>query len=130
MAKPVRRANQRFATAAAMPTAPAPDPMPTISPQVRNNCHGAVMKVDSPVPVISSARHSRMVRFRPMICISPVRNGPVAPSRMMLSDTAPEIVLTSQPKACCSGTIITPGAARTPTPASMAVNITARTTQA
>ncbi len=66
----------------------------------------------------------------PMTWISPVMNGPVAPIRMMLSDTAPEIVETSQPKACCSGTIITPGAARTATPASMPQNITANAIQA
>ena len=48
----------------------------------------------------------------------------------MLSEIAPEIVPTPQPKARSSGTIMTPGAARTPTPARVAVNITASTTQA
>ena len=86
--------------------------------------------MESPVPAIRTARSSITVRFRPMTCIRPVRNGPVAPSRMMLSETAPEMVLTSQPNARCNGTIITPGAARTPTPASVVVNMTARTTQA
>ena len=122
--------NQRFAMAAAMPTAPAPAPMPTISPQVRKSCQGALMKVESPVPVPRIARHRSIVRFSPKTCIRPVRNGPVMPSRMMLREIAPEMVLTSQPNACCSGTIITPGAARTPTPASMAVNTTTSTTQA
>jgi hypothetical protein len=130
MANPFRFANQRFATAAAMPIAPAPEPMPTISPQVRYNCQGAVMKFDSPVPAISITMHPRMVRFRPTTSMSPVRNGPVAPSRMMLSETAPEIVATSQPNARCNGTIMTPGAARTPTPASVAENITVSTIQA
>ncbi len=32
---PRRSVNQRFATAAASPTIPAPDPMPTSTPQVR-----------------------------------------------------------------------------------------------
>ena len=113
-----------------MPTAPAPEPIPTINPQVRKSCQDAVMRLDSPVPAISNARHNRIVRFRPMTCISPVMKGPVAPSRMMLSEMAPEMVLMSQPNACCSGTIITPGAARTPTPASVEVNTTASTTQA
>ena len=130
MANPVRCVNQRFATAAAMPTEPAPAPMPTIRPQVRNNCHGSVMNVDSPVAIIRIVRHSSIVRFRPMTCSSPVRNGPVAPSRKMLSEMAPEMVLTSQPKARSSGTIMTPGAARTPTPASIAVNATPSATQA
>ena len=128
MARPVRRVNQRFATAAAMPTAPAPEPMPTISPQVTKSCQGEVMKIDRNVPAIMIAMQLRMVRFRPMTSISPVMNGPVAPSRMMLSETAPEMVATSQPNARCSGTIITPGAARTPTPASIDTNMTASTT--
>ena len=88
------------------------------------------MKFDRPVPAISIAMHARIVRLRPMTSINPVRNGPVAPSRMMLSETAPDIVATSQPNARCSGTIITPGAARTPTPARVAENITARAIQA
>lgn len=65
-----------------------------------------------------------------MTSMSPVRNGPVAPSRMMLSEIAPETVATSQPNARWSGTIMTPGAARTPTPARVAENITASTIQA
>ena len=48
----------------------------------------------------------------------------------MLTETAPEIVPTSQPNARCNGKIMTPGAARTPTPASMAQNTTTRTIQA
>jgi hypothetical protein len=65
-----------------------------------------------------------------MTSISPVKKGAVTPSRMMLTETAPEMVLTSQPKARYRGRIMTPGAARTPTPASVAENITARTIQA
>ena len=122
--------NQRLATAPAKPTAPAPEPIPTIRPHVRNNCQGWFMKVDSAVPDIRMTRQPIMVRFRPMTCISPVRNGPVAPNRMMLRETAPEMVETSQPKACCRGTIMTPGAARTPTPASIAQNTTASVTHA
>ena len=63
-------------------------------------------------------------RFRPTTWTRPVRKGPVNPSRMMLIDTAAEIVPTLHPNARSSGRIITPGAARTPTPASMAQNIT------
>ena len=88
------------------------------------------MKIDSPVPAIRIVMQPRMVRLRPMIWIRPVMNGPVAPSRMMLIETAAEMVATSQPKACSSGTIITPGAARTPTPASIDTNITTSTTHA
>ena len=122
--------NHRFATAAAIPKAPAPEPIPTMNPQVRNSCQGVVMKVDSPVPAISSPMHSSTMRFRPMTSISPVKKGAVTPSRMMLTETAPEMVLISQPKARCRARIMTPGAARTPTPASVAENITARTIQA
>src|SRR5277367_5654411 len=64
--------------------------MPTISPQVRISCQGAVIKFDSPVPATSTIMQPMIVRLRPTTSISPVRNGPVAPIRMMLSDTAPE----------------------------------------
>lgn len=113
-----------------MPTAPAPEPIPTKSPQVRNNCHGLVIKFDSPVPSTSTSMQPKMVRLRPANSMSPVRNGPVAPISTMLRETAPEIVATLHPKACCSGRIITPGAARTPTPARVAENITASTIHA
>ena len=99
--------------------------MPTISPQVRKSCQGEVMNIESPVPAISTTMHPRIVRFRPMTSMSPVMNGAVTPNSMMLIEMAPEMVLTSQPKACCKGMIITPGAARTPTPAIVAANITA-----
>ena len=49
---------------------------------------------------------------------------------MMLMEIAAEIVLTSQPNARRSGPIITPGAARTLTPASIETKTTASTTQA
>jgi hypothetical protein len=113
-----------------MPTAAAPEPIPTISPQVRNSCQGAVIKFDNPVPATSTIMQPTIVRFRPTTSISPVKNGPVAPIRMILSETAPEIVATFQPKARSNGMIMTPGAARTPTPASVAENITASTIQA
>ena len=48
----------------------------------------------------------------------------------MFNDIAPEITAAFQPKAACSGTISTPGAARTPTEARITTNITATTTQA
>ena len=88
------------------------------------------MKFDRPVPAISIIMHPKIVRLRPMTSINPVRNGPVAPSRMMLSETALEIVPISQPNARCSGTIMTPGAARTLTPSKVAQNTTASTIHA
>ena len=88
------------------------------------------MNDDRPVASIRMLRHPSMVRFNPMACIKPVTNGAVAPISMMLTEIAPEIVLTSQPNACCSGRIMTPGAARTATPASIEVNTTANTIQA
>ena len=58
------------------------------------------------------------------------RNGEPGRGRDQNGHAAPEMVLISQPKARCRGRIMTPGAARTPTPASVAENITARTIQA
>src|SRR5258706_13289920 len=37
----------------------------------------AVMKLESPVPAISSPMHSSTMRFRPKTSTSPVRKGPV-----------------------------------------------------
>ena len=88
------------------------------------------MKIDKPVAAASSTMHPMMVRFKPTTSIRPARNGPITPSRMMLTETAAEMVATSQPKARCNGRIMTPGAARTPTQASVAVNTTASTIQA
>ena len=130
MASPFRFANQRFATAAAMPIAPAPEPMPTISPQVRNNCQGAVMKFDSPVPAISIAMHARYRALQTDDLDEPGEKRSGRAEQDDVERDAPEIVATSQPNARCSGTIMTPGAARTPTPASVAENITASTIQA
>jgi hypothetical protein len=87
------------------------------------------MNTERPDPAISMTMHNRMVRLRPMTSVRPVRNGLVTPSSTMLIETAAEMVLTSQPKACCKGTIMTPGAARTPTPAIDAENMTASTIQ-
>lgn len=88
------------------------------------------MSSDKHVPAAKRVMHPRIVRFSPIICTRPIKNGPVKPIRMMLIDTAAEIVPTLQPKARSSGRIMTPGAARTPTPASVAKNITTSTTQA
>jgi hypothetical protein len=62
--------------------------------------------------------------------MSPVMNGPVAPISTMFKETAPAMVDTSQPNARWSGTIITPGAARTATPASIPQNMTAKASHA
>src|SRR5262249_10019102 len=72
----------------------------------------------------------RMMRLRPKVSARPAMNGPVAPNRMMLTEIAAEMVLTSQPNARCRGTIITPGAARTPTLASVTRSIIVSTAQA
>src|SRR6516165_4621117 len=103
---------------------------PDEEPHVTNRCQGEVIKTERPDPAINIAIQMRIVRLRPMTSARPVRNGPTAPRSTMLIETAPEMVLTSQPEARCSGTMITPGAARTPTPAMVAVNMTASTIQA
>ena len=69
------------------------------------------------------------VRRRPKVRIMAAVNGPTRPNSAIFSDTAPEIVAFDQPKACSSGTIRTPGAARTPTEATIIANITPTTTQ-
>ena len=44
MTRPRLVVNQRLTMVAPSTLATAPEPMPESSPQVRNNCHGAVMK--------------------------------------------------------------------------------------
>ena len=56
--------------------------------------------------------------------------GPISPISMILTEIAAEMVLTSQPKARRKGPIMTPGAARTLTPASIDTNTRPSTTQA
>ena len=88
------------------------------------------MNIAMKVPNVSSDKAETTVVFNPIDCISPAMNGDRTPSRMMFSDTAPEIVLTLQPNSWCRGTMITPGVDRTPMPHRVATNITASTTQA
>ena len=126
---PRRCTNQRLAMAVARPTIPAPDPSPTSTPQVRYNCQISVMNALDPAPMTNRAIDSRTVRFRPMVWIRPAAKGPTSPNNRMFSETAPEITAAFQPNASCSGTISTPGVARTPTDARMTTNITTRTTQ-
>ncbi len=84
----------------------------------------------SPAPITSSTIEASTVRFSPIVWINPAANGPTSPNSRMFSETAPEMTAAFQPNASCSGTISTPGVARTPTEARMTTNITATTTQA
>jgi hypothetical protein len=113
--------NMRFGQpSASLPSDPFPFNEMCATDPVRGRSDGLLERL--------AVRHR--VPKRPMTSARPVRNGPTAPRSKMLIETAPEMVLTSQPKARCSGTMITPGAARTPTPAMVAVNMTASTIQA
>ena len=82
-----------------------------------------------PAPMTSSTSEATTVRRSPMVCSSAAANGPISPPSRMLSEIAPEIVAASQPNACSSGTINTPGAARTPTVARITTNMTPTTIQ-
>ena len=57
-------------------------------------------------------------------------NGPMRPKSAMLIATAAEITARLQPNSVSSGTISTPGVARTPAVTSSTTNVTAATTQA
>ena len=127
---PRRCTNHRLAIAVASPTIPAPEPSPTSTPHVRYNCQISVTNELSPAPITSRTIEHSTVRFNPIVWINPAANGPTSPNSRMFSDTAPEITAAFQPNACCSGTISTPGVARTPTDARMTTNITATTTHA
>ncbi len=128
--RPRRSTNQRFAIAAASPTIPAPEPIPTSTPQVRYSCHTWVMKALDPAPSTSSDIETSSVHFSPIVRSSAAAKGPTSPNNAIFSDTAPEMVATDQPKSRWSGNISTLGAARTPTEATMTTNITATITQA
>jgi hypothetical protein len=88
------------------------------------------MKHDSTVPASNIPRQHNIVCRRPMISISPVTNGPTSPSSSRFNEIAPEIVATSQPNASRSGTMITPGALRTPTAPIITTKLTPRAIQA
>ena len=110
--------------------APPLTPMPIIAPQVMNNCHGSEMNTESTVPASRTVRQLRMVFFRPIASISPAVKGPTKPSSRRFSEIAAEMVATSQPKASRNGTMITPGALRTPTVPIMVTKVTPRAIQA
>jgi hypothetical protein len=128
-AKPRFLTNQRFATVAARPPAVTPEPSPTSTPQVMNNCHFASMKPDSATAQDRIDSAIRIVRFRPSVCMNAAPNGPISPYRPIFTDTAAEIVVRSQPKAFCNGTISTLGEARTPAVASITRNMVPSTIQ-
>ena len=81
-------------------------------------------------PAASNDSELSTVPRMPIRWISAAPNGPTSPPSRILSEIAPEIVAGFQPNACSSGTISTPGAARTPTVARMTVNITPTTIHA
>ncbi len=56
-------------------------------------------------------------------------NGPINPNNAMLTATANEIAVRFHPNSVSSGTISTPGVARTPAPTSRITKVTAATIQ-
>jgi hypothetical protein len=89
-----------------------------------------VTKLLSPAPMTSSSMENSTVCFNPITWIRPAAKGPTSPNSRMFNATAPDTIPAFQPNASCSGTISTPGAARTPTEARMTTNITPTTIQA
>ncbi len=108
---------------------PAPEPTPTSTPQVAYSSHGSRANALPPAPSSSRTSEASTVRRSPIVCSSAAANGPIRPPSRMFSEIAPEIVVALQPNAFSSGTISTPGAARTPTVARITVNMTPTTIQ-
>ena len=107
----------------------APVPPPTRTPHNSTRCHSDRMSVvAATAPVITASAASR-TRRTPNRFITAAANGPISPNSAMLIATANEIAVRFHPNSVSSGTIRTPGVARTPAPTSRITKVTAATTQ-
>ena len=107
-----------------------PQPSPTTTPHSSTSCHVSDISGVSATPVAVAVSDSVTVRRTPNRSISAAANGPIAPYSSTLTPTANEIVARDQWNSCSSGTISTPGAARTPAVSTTMTKVIAATIQA
>src|SRR5579862_7584761 len=130
MTSPRRASNQRVAITAASTIAVTPVAVPTTTPHNRKNCHSVDILVDkATAPAISASALSTTAR-RPHRSITDAANGPMTPNSAMLTAIDAEMVVRLQPNSVSSGTMNSPGVARTPAVTSMTTKVTTATTQA
>ena len=121
---PRRLTNQRFATVAANTNAIEPVPIPTITPHVRTNCHGACTNVVKNAPVLTVVNAAITTLRTVKRSINAAANGAVNPYNKTLIAIASEIWSRPQPNASSSGTINTEGADLKPAVATRVKKVT------
>ena len=119
-----------MATTAASTIEVTPVPVPTQMPQSSVICHWCCIRVVSATEIASSATAARISRRSPHRFIADAANGPIRPNSAMLIATAAEIAARLQPNSASSGTINTPGVARTPAVTISTRNVTPATIHA
>ena len=85
----------------------------------------SVVAATAPVMMTSATSSTRRT---PKRFITAAANGPIKPNSAMLTATANEIAVRFHPNSVSSGTISTPGVARTPAPTSRITKVTPATT--
>jgi hypothetical protein len=118
------------ATIAASTIAVTPVPAPTTMPQRRKNCHSADICVDTATAALISASAPSTTRRRPQRSITEAANGPINPNNAMLTAIDAEITARLHPNSCSSGTMNSPGVARTPAVISITTKVTRAMIQA
>ena len=130
MTSPRRASNQRVATTAASTIAVTPVPAPTTTPHNRKNCHSADICDDNATAPAISASAPSTTRRRPHRSITDAANGPIKPNSAMLTAIEAEISVRLHPNSASSGTMKSPGVARTPEVISMTTKVTSAITHA
>ena len=128
--RPRRWSNHRVATIAASTIEVTPVPVPTSTPQSSIRCHSVRITVVSATEIASNATAARTTRRSPQRSITDAANGPMRPKSAMLIATASEMTARLQPNSASSGTISTPGVARTPAVTSRTTKVAPATIQA
>ena len=127
---PRRASNQRLVTTTANTIAVIPVPAPTQTPQSKVNCHCVFICVVRATDAVNKASAQSTRRRTPQRFINEAAKGPIRPNKAMLIAIAAEIAAVDQPNSCSSGTIKTPGVARTAAVTSSTQKVTAAMTQA
>ena len=122
--------NHRVATIAASTIDVTPVPVPTSTPHSSISCHSACMRAEAAIEAASSSRAPSTTRRSPQRSITAAANGPIKPNRAMLTATAAEITARLHPNSLSSGTMNSPGVARTPAVMSSTTKVTAAITHA
>ncbi len=127
--RPRRAVNQRLATMAPRTSAVRPVPAPSSTPQSRNSCHSCVTRVASASDTAMKTEAVTMTRRRPKRVMNIAANGPIRPKSTKRTANTDESCSVLQPNSLLSGGNMAPGRPSAAEVVSMAMKVTAATTQ-